>query len=118
MNSYDITQVVPGDVVYVDIAWYGNTWSLEGVGLPDIFPLTYVFEFKYTHYFHDLTNGVNPSVDVSKKVISASCKVMRATYRMTTHNVFGYGTNKIYDSSKMVLITEKHTKLYPQLLED
>jgi hypothetical protein len=118
MNSNDITAVVPGDTVYVDIAWFGITWGFDTVGLPDIFPRTYVFEFRYTHYFHDLTQGRNLLPSVSRKVISASCKVMNATYKMTTHQVFAYGSNKVLDASVMELITPYHAKKYPQLLAD
>jgi hypothetical protein len=118
INSNDITTVVPGDTVYVDIAWFGITWGFDTVGLPDIFPRIYVFEFRYTHYFHDLTQGRNLLPTVSRKIISASCKVMNATYKMTTHQVFAYGSNKVLDASVMELITPYHAKKYPQLLAD
>ncbi len=79
MNSNDITTAVPGDTVIADIVWFGITWEFDTVGLPDIFPRTYISEFRYTHYFHDLTQGRNLLPTVSRKVISASCKVMNAT---------------------------------------
>ncbi len=96
----------------------GITWELETVGPPDIFSRNYVFEFKYTHYFHDFTQGRNPLLDVSKKLISVTCKVMNATYKMTTHQVFNYGSTKVLDTSTMEFITAMHVQRYPQLLAD
>jgi len=116
INKEDITQVEPGDVVYVDIAWYGNEWSMN-LGMPDVHPKVYVFEFLYTHYYHDLTQGRKPAPNVSKKVLSAHCPVMNATFRMNTHTVFGYGSNQVFDPNTMVLITAQSTALYPQLLD-
>jgi len=116
INKEDITQVEPGDVVYVDIAWYGNEWSMN-LGMPDIHPKVYVFEFLYTHYYHDLTGGRKTPSNVSKKVISALCPVLNEKFKMTTHNVYGYGSNKILDEGSMVLITAKTTVLYPRILD-
>ena len=109
-----ITSVKPGDVVYVDVAWYGNGW-MENIPIPDIHPRVYVFEFQYTHWYHDLTLGKNPSPTVSKVKISAYCKVIDKSFALTAYLVYAYGSNKVLDTSKMVLLTEKHIQLYPQI---
>ena len=97
-------------------SWYGQEWAMN-LGMPDIHPRVYVLEFTYTHYFHDLTQGKKPSANVSKKLISAKCSVMNATFKMTTHQVYGYGSNKVLDTSRMELITANHIARFPQLLD-
>jgi hypothetical protein len=88
---------------------------MENIPIPDIHPRVYVFEFQYTHWYHDLTLGKNPSPTVSKVKISAYCKVIDKSFALTAYLVYAYGSNKVLDTSKMVLITEKHIQLYPQI---
>jgi hypothetical protein len=112
-----IEQVKPGDVVYVDVAFYGNGW-LNETTIPDIHPKVYVLEFRYTHWYHDLSMGKNTKADVAKTKISATCEVMGKSYALTAYLVFAYGSNKILDTSRMELLTQRHAKLYPQILAD
>lgn len=116
MNKEDITQVHPGDKVFVDIAWYGNEWAMN-LNLKDVHPKVYVFEFEYLYYYHDLTRGKKPKPDVSRKLITAYCPIMDKTYKMTTHQVYGYGSNRIFNDTTMVLITTDHVAQCPQLLD-
>ncbi len=87
------------------------------LGMPDIHSRVYVLKFTYTNYFHGLTQGKKPSANVFKKIISAKCSVMNATFKMTTHQVYGYGSNKVFYTSRMELIKANHVARFPQLLD-
>ena len=88
------------------------------LNLKDVHPKVYVFEFEYLYYYHDLTRGKKTKADVSRKAITAYCPIMDKTYKMSTHQVYGYGSNRVFNGATMVLITTDHVAQCPQLITD
>jgi hypothetical protein len=101
----DISSVDVGDVVYVDLRYFGDLW-FESIELPDIENSTYVVQFKYTHWFHRS----------SKKKISALYLLGGTSYVMDNYAVYCWGSVKEFDKSKMTLVDQSYLKMYPKLV--
>ena len=50
INRQPITEVKPGDVVFVDLRYFGTYIYDEILELPDKFHIQYVVRFEYTHW--------------------------------------------------------------------
>ena len=62
-NKADIKSVAPGDIVYVDLRFFGGRWY-ESLELPNGPTASYVMEYQYTHWYHDRSyNGQQPTRD-------------------------------------------------------
>lgn len=110
-NKSPIVEVKPGDVVYVDLRFYGANKNDSGenwyrfLSLPDLDFKTYVVEFKYGQF------------SSNKRRISASCEVMRDMFTWDHCTVLEWGTEKNFDSDKMVLVDQGVVQKHPDILE-
>jgi hypothetical protein len=99
-----ITDVSPGDIVFVDLRSYGSTWY-STLNLPDQDHLTYVVEYRYTEW-----------VSKSRLKIVAICPIFDETFHVDNFFIFQYGKYKKFDPSFMVMIDVAFTQKFPQVL--
>jgi hypothetical protein len=106
MKKARITQVKPGDCVFVDIRSYGSTWY-NSLQLPDQDLVRYVVNYKYTRWSRkDQTR------------ISAKCAVFQEDWpKLDAYFVFTYGSQGNFERD-WVLVDEYFVQKYPQVLPD
>jgi hypothetical protein len=108
MMKSDITEVQPGDVVYVDLRYYGAEFY-SALGLPDADTLTYVVPYKYTKWPHK----------TQRKRISVFCELFDEFWpRVDNFFVYCYGACKNFDPSTMVLVDIPFCLAHPNVLPD
>jgi hypothetical protein len=103
INKQSITEVKPGDIVYVDLRWYGYDWY-SGLGLPHFDTHLYVVAFEYTQWFHSTT----------RTKIVAVCLVFNEEWPLNHYFVRAYGS-RIQLPEDSTLVDSKLVALYPRL---
>ena len=106
-NRTPITEVGPGDTVYVNIRSYGATWYSK-LPLPDLFHTDYVVEYFYRHF-----------ANKRKTQIVAECKVFNEKHTVNHDFVKRYGSNKNIPSdtdATVKVVDEVMVRDYPELL--
>jgi hypothetical protein len=106
LNARPITEVVPGDTVFVNLQSYGATWY-QSLQLPFRSGQRYVISYTY-----------GPFINKSKLKIRCSNVIFDETFVVDHHFVFAYGQVKTFNSSFMVLIDAKFVLEFPQVLPD
>jgi hypothetical protein len=103
INKQPISEVKPGDIVYVDLRWYGCDWY-SGLELLNFVTHRYLVAFEYTQWFHSIT----------RTKIIAICRVFNEEWPLNHYFVRAYGfcLNLPDDST---LIDSKFVALYPRL---
>jgi hypothetical protein len=81
INRSPITEVKPGDCVFVDLRFYGAGWY-SSLHLPDSDVLRYVVPFYYVRWFHK----------TSHTKIVAQCKIFNEEWPVNHHFVRSYGS--------------------------
>jgi hypothetical protein len=104
INRQVISEVSPGDVVYVDLRFWGSDWY-HTVGLPDAESHQYVILFRYTHWFHKTT----------RTKIVATCPVFREEWPCNHYFVKAYGSVKVLPVSA-TLVDAEFLLLSPQVI--
>ncbi len=103
INKQPISEVTPGDVVYVDLRWYGYDWY-SGLGLPNFDTHLYLVKFEYNQWYHSTT----------RTKIVAVCRVFIEEWPLNHYFVRAYGSRtKLPEDSTMV--DNKLAALYPRL---
>ena len=105
-NKEIITTVKPGDTCFVDIRFYGATWS-ESIGLPDFDHRKYVVEHKYVKWANN-----------RETEIVAECKLFDERFTHKGYFVFSYGSVQVFNSKIMTRLDRSWVKRYPKLLPD
>jgi hypothetical protein len=95
LNKTAISEVAPGDTVYVNLRSWGEIWYTS-LKLPDLFHKNYVVEAKYSHF----TNASRTKIQVSYPVFSE-------VFNVDHFHVRSYGSCKEFDSQNSVLITKQ-----------
>jgi hypothetical protein len=106
LNQKPIDEIVPGDIVYVNLRSYGAAWY-DALNLPFIAGQRYVIAYTY-----------GPFLSKSKSKIRCSNAVFDESFVVDHHFVFSYGQVKTFDSSFMVLVNAKFVLRFPQVLPD
>jgi hypothetical protein len=106
-NSSNITDVKPGDEVFVDLRCYNSAWY-ETLQLPDMHHITYVVLYVYKNF----------SSKKDTKRINVYCPTFRETFLVKNDFIKMYGSNRnlIPNGEDIVLIDEAFIKKYPQVL--
>jgi hypothetical protein len=106
MNKLQITLVVPGNTVYVDIRWFGATWysTLE---LPDAYEKTYVLPLKYTHWV----------ANTNERKLHGIFPLTEEQFIFDHYFVYSYGKMKVL-TVNVVLINTAFIVKYPKILPD
>jgi hypothetical protein len=107
LRKEPITSVHLGDTVYVDLRFFGDEWY-EALLLPDAASSSYVFQFKYTHWYHK----------TSHKKISGRMELHpNHTYALDGYAVYCWGTHLQFDPSRMTLVNAALVFQYPRIME-
>ena len=105
LNRTDITEVRPGDKVYVDLRRWGEAWY-DQLGLPDAYETIHVVECQYTHW-----------QGRGKRKINLSCKLFDEVVLLDAYEVYCYGSERQLKPT-MTLVTERMAVLYPDILPE
>jgi hypothetical protein len=81
INRSPISEVKPGDTVYVDLRFYGAGWY-NSLALPDADTIRYLVPFRYTRWFHKS----------SQTKIVARCEIFNEEWPVNHHFVRAYGS--------------------------
>lgn len=101
LRKSDITEVQPGDVVFVDLRCYGATWY-STLGLPDCDTKNYVLRYEYVDWYK------------GRRRIRVSCPVFQEVFIVDRVFVQMWGSIRELPVNS-TLIDKSFLKLYPQL---
>jgi hypothetical protein len=98
-----ISDVSPGDVVYVDLRSYGIAWY-SSLDIPSIDTMTYVLRYEYKK----LTRN--------KLRIAVACPLFLEEFEVDNVFVKTWGSSRTFDSDRMTLIDDNFIRKYPIVL--
>ncbi|KAG9292464.1 hypothetical protein G9A89_000462 [Geosiphon pyriformis] len=105
LRKLPITEVQPGDTVFVDLRCYGSEWY-NNLPLPDKDHITYLLKYNYTRW-----------IGKSKLKIEANCATFKETFSVDHVFVKCYGSvSAIPTGNNYKLIDKELVKQYPSLL--
>jgi hypothetical protein len=104
LNRQPISEVAPGDVVFVDLRFFGSDWY-HSVGLHNAEFQQYVVQFRYSHWFHKTT----------RTKIVASCTLFQEEWPCNHHFVRSYGSVKTLPP-QATLVDAAFTHNNPQVM--
>ena len=105
LNRQPITEVKPGDTVYVDIRCYSAEWY-KGLGLTDAEHNTYVVIYRYTKW----SNAQHTK-------LQAICDILDELHTVNHDFVIRYGSRKEF-LPYMTLIDRAFVIRFPQILQE
>jgi hypothetical protein len=105
INSTPITEVQPGQAVYVDLRSRGNAAWYHSIGLPDPDRLTYVLPCIYQHW-----------LGRQQRKLQLSCEVTKEEFPVDHYFVQRYGSITIFNPQTMVKVDQTLCKKFPQIL--
>lgn len=103
LNRTPITNVKPGDKVFVDLRSYGAAW-FDSIGLPESYLKRYVVLYNYTKW-----------TAASHLKIQAYCPIFKETFTVNHMFVRSYGSTFSLDPN-MILVDSALVQAYPSLL--
>jgi hypothetical protein len=107
MKKSVITEVEPGDKVFVDLRSYGYAWY-STLGLPDHDHAKYVVQYEYLSWGNKANHHT----------INARCLIFDEKWnKLDNYFVFTYGFEKEFKDN-MTLIDEEFIKKHPQVLPE
>ena len=106
LNSRPITEVSPGDSVYVDIRSFGNPQFYVELALPDPDHTCYVVLGVYREW-------ANPQ----HKKISLFFALFKQLCTVDHDYVLRYGSVKVFDATHMVLVDATFARAHPKVLD-
>lgn len=106
IKGSDITEVTPGDAVYVDLRSRGGATWYNSIGLPDSARLTYVLPCVYTQWARKQ----------KLRKILLRCDVTKEEFPVDHYFVRTYGMCRTVDPSTMVVIDAALCAQYPLIL--
>ena len=111
INTQKITEVAPGDMVYIDIRCYGYQW-FKSLQLPNADTIIYLLTYKYTRW-----------TNTTKTKISAVCELLDEYFKSLDHMfVYQYGSMKT-DSKQLspsthFIITKEFVCQHPEIIQE
>ena len=108
LNRQDISAVKPGDLVYLDLRFFGDAWY-ESLQLPDFDTTSYVMEMRYTKWYHKSSK---------RKITGNLILLTQHSYSLDGYLVHCWGSVKVFDPSTMVLVNDDMIKRYPNIAQD
>jgi hypothetical protein len=106
LNKAPITEVAPGDTVYVNIRYYGEAWY-QSLGLPDPYHLQYVMKATYSIWGNR-----------AKTSIWLKCPVFKEEYKLNHYVVKTYGAVRQFDPLTMILVDKAFVDAHPAVKQD
>jgi hypothetical protein len=106
INRKAITEIIPGDKVYVDLRSYGASW-FQNLELPFKPGQRYVIHYEYRHFSGKLHNHIH-----------CYNRIFDEDFIVDHLFVFSWGQNKLFDNLSMVLIDIPFVLAHPKVLPD
>lgn len=107
MRRLAITDVAPGDVVWVNLRFFGDVWY-DALMLPNSDTQSYVTKFVYKKWLHK----------TSKNRIVATFVLSNLFYTFDAYQVFAWGNVKEPVPGVDIVVDEAFALKYPQVLSD
>ncbi len=105
INNSAISEVEPGDTVYVDLRSRGGATWYNDIGLPDAHTHVYALECVYGRW-----------IGRQKRKIMLHCAVTHEEYSVDHYFVFAYGHCRQLRSHDMILVDAALCAKYPTIL--
>ena len=106
LNLEPITEVSPGDTVFLDLRFYGTEWYRQ-INLPDKDFKTYVVECAYQ-------NWIPRS---NQRRITALVAVTDDLFTFDHVDVFEHGSNKVFRPDSMILVDDLLIQRFPRITD-
>jgi hypothetical protein len=106
LNKTPIDEVSPGDLVYVDLRWYGSDWYHQ-LALPDAHHKRYVLEFVYLDW-----------MNTRRTKILAKCVLFDEVWHLNHFLVRCYGKQHDFIPTDMILLDLPFAIKYPQVVPE
>ena len=104
LNKTNITEVSPGDVVYVDLRGWNAVWYDE-LKLPDAYTKVHVVRCQYATW-----------VGNDHKKIYLRCDLFDENILYQHYDVYCYGVTTHFAADRMVLVDEAYCVIHPDVL--
>jgi len=105
INGTPISEIVPGQTVYVDLRTRGSSTWYGSIGLPDSDRLKYVLRCTYKAW-----------VSSKQRKVRLYCELLKYEYAVDHYFVRTYGCSQDFDAGTMVLVDSVLCKTYPKIL--
>jgi hypothetical protein len=97
----------PGDIIFVDLRYFGHIWYDQGLDLPDKDSTLYLVQGTYLMYENK-----------QKTKISVKFPILKETRNVNNNFIKRYGYRKNLPTSAYKLVDEALIKAYPSILAD
>ena len=111
INKCDITEVAPGDVVYIDLRRWDECWY-DQLKLPDSYSKKHVIRATYTEW--DAAKSRQPI----HKRIKLRVDLFDENLIFTHYDVQCWGRVTVFEPSEMILVDVALVTLFPNILSD
>ena len=107
LNAKPITEVKPGDTVYVDLRSRGNGAWYAAIELPNSAEITYVIECTYIKL-----------IGTKKNKILMNCSLTGWDIELNHFTVHCYGRVTRFDPTTMIKVDKELARAYPKMLQN
>ena len=111
INKIDITEVQPGDKVFIDLRRWDECWY-DQLGLPNSYTLKHVVEAVYTVWDKSKNKQTN------HKRIKLRVNLFDEDLMFNHYEVYCWGQVNVFIPSDMILVNEELVNLFPKILSD
>jgi len=111
LNRHDITEVQPGDTVFIDLRRWGECWY-DQLNLPDSYTFRHVVSGVYTRWVSDRKDNIN------RKQIKLRVDLFDEDLIFDHYDVQCWGRRTEFISSEMLLVDAALARQYPSILPD
>ena len=111
LNRHDITEVQPGDTVYIDLRRWGECWY-DQLSLPDSYTYRHVVVGVYTRFVTDRKDNVN------RKQIKVRVDLFDEDLIFDHYDVQCWGRRTEFVPTEMLLVDATLVRRFPSILPD
>ena len=105
IKAQPLTEVKPGDLVYIDLRFFGGATWYNSIGLPDSEKLNYVFKASYTTWTGRNHRSIWLQVELSHE-----------RYALDHYQVRAYGSQARFNPDSITLVTSQLILQHPMIL--
>ena len=111
LNRHDITEVQPGDTIFIDLRRWGECWY-DQLKLPDSYAYRHVVAGVYTRWVTDRKDNIN------RKQIKLRVDLFDEDLIFDHYDVQCWGRRTEFVPSEMLLVDAALTRQHPSVLPD
>ena len=111
LNRHAITEVSPGDRLYIDLRRWGECWY-DQLGLPDSYSVRHVVPAVYTRWVSDRHGNEN------RKQIKVRVELFDENLIFDHYDVQCWGRRQDFIGSEMLLVDEALVRHFPSILPE